>query len=87
MGLTLTFKNNEMEVTLFRGAANNSWFAVYFNALPTADAENVELQTHAINLRPGEEYATVMIHPFRTYPLVNVLHFRGDKRIGEVEVY
>jgi hypothetical protein len=31
---TVDLDNDEMDVTLFRGAANNSYFAVYFNALP-----------------------------------------------------
>jgi len=38
-------QNDVMDVTLFRGAANNSWFEVYFNALPAAGAEHVETQT------------------------------------------
>ena len=27
-------QNDVMDVTLFRGAANNTWFEVYFNAEP-----------------------------------------------------
>ncbi|MFT4872378.1 hypothetical protein, partial [Congregibacter sp.] len=48
----LDVQNDVMAVTLFRGAANNSWFEVYFNALPIAGAGDVEMQVHAINLRP-----------------------------------
>jgi pimeloyl-ACP methyl ester carboxylesterase len=48
-------QNDEIDVTLFRGAANNSYFPVYFNALPEEGAENVEMESHAINLRPERD--------------------------------
>ena len=34
-------QNDEVDVTLFRGAANNSYFPVYFKALPEKGAEKV----------------------------------------------
>ena len=48
----IDLQNDEMDVTLFRGAANNSYFPVYFNALPVKGAENVVSASHSINLRP-----------------------------------
>tara|TARA_B100001029_G_C14686654_1_gene247517 strand:+ start:128 stop:370 length:243 start_codon:yes stop_codon:yes gene_type:complete len=45
-------QNDVMDVTLFRGAANNTWFEVYFNAEPTAGSESVEKQNLAVDLRP-----------------------------------
>ena len=33
-GYTGDIQNDVMDVTLFRGAANNTWFEVYFNAEP-----------------------------------------------------
>ena len=65
-------QNDEMDVTLFRGAANNSYFAVYFNALPTAGAESVEMQAHAINLRPERDVTlhVEIYNPNGTIPLI-----------------
>lgn len=40
-------QNDEIDVTLFRGAANNTYFPVYFRALPEEGAENVEMETQA----------------------------------------
>jgi hypothetical protein len=39
-------------VTLFRGAADNPFFEMYFNALPSPGAENVQLETHEVDLNP-----------------------------------
>ena len=44
-----------MDVTLFRGAANNTWFEVYFNAEPIEGAEKVEMESLEINLRPERD--------------------------------
>ena len=74
--------NDEMDVTLFRGAANNSYFAVYFNALPTAGAENVEMQAHAINLRPERDVTlhVEIYNPNGTIPLIMTPGGNGDTR-------
>ena len=49
------FENDESDVTLFRGAANNSWFPVYFNAEPESGAEDVPVEIREINLRPERD--------------------------------
>ena len=72
--------NDEMDVTLFRGAANNSYFAVYFNALPEAGAEDVDMETRAVDLRPGRG---VTLHveiykPNGTTPLIVTSGGNGD---------
>lgn len=38
-------------VTLFRGAADNSYFEVYFNAAPLPGADAVEMDTLEVDLR------------------------------------
>ncbi|MEH6519430.1 MAG: hypothetical protein V7742_22360 [Halioglobus sp.] len=75
-------QNDVMDVTLFRGAANNSWFEVYFNALPTAGAENVEMQTHTINLRPERDVTlhVDIYNPNGTIPLIITPGGNGDTR-------
>lgn len=72
--------NDEMDVTLFRGAANNSYFAVYFNALPTEGAADVEMQTHAINLRPERDVTlhVEIYNPAGTIPLIMTPGGNGD---------
>ena len=40
-------QNDEIDVTLFRGAANNSYFPVYFKAQPVPGAGNVEMEAYA----------------------------------------
>lgn len=42
-------------VTLFRGAADNPYFELYFNAQPSPGAENVEHETLAVDLRPHRD--------------------------------
>lgn len=73
-------QNDEMDVTLFRGAANNSYFAVYFNALPHGGAENVEMQTHFINLRPERDVTlhVEIYNPNGTIPLIVTPGGNGD---------
>ena len=55
-GDTGDIQNDVMDVTLFRGAANNTWFEVYFNAIPVEGAEKVEMESLEINLRPAVSY-------------------------------
>ncbi len=75
-------QNDEMDVTLFRGAANNSYFPVYFNALPEEGAENVEMQTHAINLRPERDVTlhVEIYNPDGSIPLIMTPGGNGDTR-------
>ena len=75
-------QNDEMDVTLFRGAANNSWFPVYFNALLEEGAENVEMETHAINLRPERDVTlhVEIYNPHGTIPLIITPGGNGDTK-------
>lgn len=75
-------QNDVMDVTLFRGAANNTWYEVYFNAPPSAGAKNVEMQTHAINLRPQRDVTlhVEIYNPNGTIPLIMTPGGNGDTR-------
>lgn len=79
-GTVVDVQNDEMDVTLFRGAANNTYYEVYFNARPTAGAENVEMQTHAINLRPARDVTlhVEIYNPQGTIPLIITPGGNGD---------
>jgi len=71
-----------MDVTLFRGAANNSYFEVYFNAKPTPGAETVEMQTQHIDLRPERDVTlhVEIYNPGATIPLILTPGGNGDTR-------
>jgi pimeloyl-ACP methyl ester carboxylesterase len=73
-------QNDEIDVTLFRGAANNSYFPVYFNALPEEGAENVEMEIHAIDLRPERDVTlhVEIYNPNGTIPLIVTPGGNGD---------
>ena len=73
-------QNDVMDVTLFRGAGNNTWFEVYFNAVPTAGAENVEMQTRDIDLRPERDVTlhVEIYNPNATMPLIITPGGNGD---------
>ena len=76
----IDLQNDEMDVTLFRGAANNSYFPVYFNALPVKGAENVVSASHSINLRP-ERNVTLRVeiyNPTSNIPLIITPGGNGD---------
>ncbi len=45
----------EEDVTLFRGASNNSYFAVYFNAVPEPGVADLECEMLAVDLRPERD--------------------------------
>lgn len=59
-------------VTLFRGAADNSYFAVYFNAVASPGADAVECQTLAVDLRPERDVTlhVEIYNPDGTIPLI-----------------
>ena len=73
-------QNEEVDVTLFRGAANNSYFEVYFKALPEEGAEKVEVETRAIDLRPERDVTlhVEIYNPNGTIPLVVTPGGNGD---------
>ena len=73
-------QNDEVDVTLFRGAANNSYFPVYFNALPEEGAESVEMEIHAIDLRPERDVTlhVEIYNPNGTIPLIVTPGGNGD---------
>ena len=73
-------QNDEIDVTLFRGAANNTYFPVYFNALPEEGAENVEMEIHAIDLRPERDVTlhVEIYNPRGTIPLIVTPGGNGD---------
>ena len=72
--------DDEMDVTLFRGAGSNSYFAVYFNARPEPGAEKVEMESHEINLRPERNVSlhVEIFNPNGTIPLIITPGGNGD---------
>lgn len=77
---TIDVQNDEIDVTLFRGAANNTYFPVYFRALPEEGAEDVEMETHAINLRPERDVTlhVEIYNPNGSIPLIVTPGGNGD---------
>ena len=73
-------QNDEIDVTLFRGAANNSYFPVYFNALPEEGAEKVAMEVHAMDLRPERDVTlhVEIYNPNGTIPLIVTPGGNGD---------
>lgn len=65
-------QTNRDHVTLFRGAADNSYFEVYFNAVASPGAEAVEMETHEVELRPDRDVTlhVEIFNPSGTIPLV-----------------
>lgn len=68
----MSSQNDRDDVTLFRGAADNSYFEVYFNAAPSSGAESVERETLEVDLRPDREMTlhVEVFNPTGTIPLV-----------------
>jgi len=73
-------QNDEIDVTLFRGAANNTYFPVYFKALPEEGAENVQMESHAIDLRPERDVTlhVEIFNPQGSIPLIVTPGGNGD---------
>ena len=73
-------QNDEVDVTLFRGAANNSYFPVYFRALPEEGADKVEMESHAIDLRPERDVTlhVEIYNPNSVIPLIITPGGNGD---------
>ncbi|MEC7582542.1 MAG: hypothetical protein VYC85_09055, partial [Pseudomonadota bacterium] len=74
------FENDESDVTLFRGAANNSWFPVYFNAESEPGAEDVPVEILEINLRPERDVTlhVEIYNPEGSIPLIVTPGGNGD---------
>ena len=72
--------NDEVDVTLFRGAANNSYFPVYFKALPEKGAEKVSVETQYVDLRPERDVTlhVEIYNPSGTIPLIVTPGGNGD---------
>ncbi len=72
--------DDQDHVTLFKGAAANSYFALYFNAEPSPGAEQVAHETHAIDLRPERDVTlhVEIFNPTGTLPLVVTPGGMGD---------
>jgi len=79
-GDTGDIQNDVMDVTLFRGAANNTWFEVYFNAVPSEGADNVETESLEINLRPERDVTlhVEVFNPRAQIPLIITPGGNGD---------
>ena len=73
-------QNDEIDVTLFRGAANNTYFDVYFRALPEEGAEKVEVEIRAVDLRPERDVTlhVEIYNPNGTIPLIVTPGGNGD---------
>ncbi len=62
----------EEDVTLFKGASNNTYYAVYFNALPEPGVDELECDKLTIDLRPERDvtlYAEIY-NPNADIPLI-----------------
>ncbi len=79
-GDTGDIQNDVMDVTLFRGAANNTWFEVYFNAIPSEGSEKVEMESLEINLRPERDVTLYVevFNPKARIPLIITPGGNGD---------
>tara|TARA_B100000530_G_scaffold199795_1_gene127231 strand:- start:6 stop:1115 length:1110 start_codon:yes stop_codon:yes gene_type:complete len=79
-GQVIDVHNDEVDVTLFRGAANNSYFPVYFKAPPEKGAEMVDLKTQYIDLRPERDVTlhVEIYNPNGTIPLIMTPGGNGD---------
>ena len=73
-------QNDVMDVTLFRGAANNTWFEVYFNAVPSDGAELVQMERQAVDLRPERDVTlhVEIYNPTANIPLIITPGGNGD---------
>jgi pimeloyl-ACP methyl ester carboxylesterase len=62
----------EEDVTLFKGASNNSYFEVYFNALPEPGVEGLECEKLTVDLRPERDVTLYVetYNPRASIPLI-----------------
>ena len=70
----MAHNNNDVEedVTLFKGASNNSYFAVYFYALPEPGVDALESETMTVDLRPERDVSLYVeiYNPQASIPLI-----------------
>ena len=73
-------QNDEIDVTLFRGAANNTYFPVYFRAQSEKGADKVVMETRAVDLRPERDVTlhVEIYNPKGTIPLIITPGGNGD---------
>jgi len=73
-------QNDEIDVTLFRGAANNSYFEVYWKAKPEPGADRVSMETRRIDLRPERDMTlhVEIYNPDARIPLIITPGGNGD---------
>lgn len=62
----------EEDVTLFKSASNNSYFAVYFNALPEPGVDELECERLTVDLRPERDVSVYVeiYNPKASIPLI-----------------
>lgn len=62
----------EEDVTLFKGASNNSYFPLYFNALPEPGVAELECEKLSVDLRPERDMTLYVeiYNPTASIPLV-----------------
>lgn len=62
----------EEDVTLFKGASNNSYYPVYFNALPEPGADELECEKLTVDLRPERDVSLYVeiYNPTAKIPLI-----------------
>ncbi|MDG2114657.1 MAG: TetR family transcriptional regulator [Actinomycetota bacterium] len=75
IGTTMTEPNTsdvEEDVTLFKGASNNSYFPVYFNALPEPGVDKLECEKLTVDLRPERDVTLYVeiYNPQSSIPLI-----------------
>lgn len=77
---SIDIQNDEIDVTLFRGAANNTYFPVYFKALAEEGADKVTMQTRSVDLRPERDVTlhVEIYNPKATTPLILTPGGNGD---------
>ena len=68
------------DVTLFKGASNNSYFAVYFNAIPEPGVDELDVEILAVDLRPERDVTlhVEIYNPNAKIPLIVTPGGMGD---------
>ena len=73
------------DVTLFQGAADNPYYALFFKAVPAPGSENVPMEVREVDLRPDREVRlhVEIFNPNGTYPMIVTPGGMGDWRMME----
>lgn len=71
-GIDINDPDYNPDSTLFKGAANNPYFPLYFKALPAAGADDVPTEVRRVDLRPDREMTLYIeiYNPKGTIPLI-----------------